>query len=236
MYQKDKSSFSKVKFRQANNRCKRVLGAAKLAYANKAKEFITSQKLGFQEFWQIANSILNKGKSTIPPLFNGPEVLSSASDQITLRKTFLRTPILMTQVYLIELLGLSTGLLELWYLIYPRLLTGFSMLIFFTNLSLTEFHVGYLTLFPLFSVIDGFEWFWMESLHKNIQLMLEFLKGSFLVLHFSCCILMTFLMMLSVILLSMLMTLPSILSVFRHLICVNNLNQLLNLNLIYETL
>ena len=37
----------------------------------------------------------------------------------------------------------------------------------------------------LFSVIDGFEWFWMESLHKNIQLMLAFLKAPFSVLHFS---------------------------------------------------
>ena len=35
--QKDKSSASKVKFRQASNRCKRVLEAAKLAYANKNK-------------------------------------------------------------------------------------------------------------------------------------------------------------------------------------------------------
>ena len=33
----------------------------------------------------------------------------------------------------------------------------------------------------------------MESLHKNIQLMLEILKASFWVLHFSCYILMTFL-------------------------------------------
>ena len=72
-------------------------------------------------------------------------------------------------------------------------------------------------------------------LHKSIQFMLEFLKGPVLVLHFSCCILMT-LMMLSVILLSMLMRLLSILSVIRHLICGNNLNWLLNLNLIYETL
>ena len=45
MYQKDKSSDSKVKFRQASNRCKRVFEAAKLAYANKTKESITSQKL-----------------------------------------------------------------------------------------------------------------------------------------------------------------------------------------------
>ena len=44
-------------------------------------------------------------------------------------------------------------------------------------------------------------------IHKNIQLMLEFLKGLFLVPHFSHYILMTFLMMLSVILLSIVMTL-----------------------------
>ena len=40
-----------------------------------------SQEHGSWNFWQIANSVLNKGKSTIPPLFNGPEVLSSASDK-----------------------------------------------------------------------------------------------------------------------------------------------------------
>ena len=40
---------------------------------------------------------------------------------------------------------------------------------------LMEFQVGYLALFPLFSVIDGFEWFWMESLHK----------APFLAQHFS---------------------------------------------------
>ena len=67
-------------------------------------------------------------------------------------------------------------------------------------------------------------WFWMGSLHKNIQLMLEFLKAPYLVLHFSYYTLMTFLMMLSVIFLSMLMILLSILNVIRHLICGNNLN------------
>ena len=76
----------------------------------------------------------------------------------------------------------------------------------------------------------------MEGLHKYIQLMLEFLKAPFLVLHFSCYILMTFLMMVSVILLSMLMILLSIVSVIGHLICDNNLNRLLNLNLIDKTL
>ena len=76
LYQQNKSSESKVKFRQASNHRKRVLEAAKLAYATKTKESITSQNLGSWDFWQIANNVLNKGKSAIPPLFNGPEVLS----------------------------------------------------------------------------------------------------------------------------------------------------------------
>ena len=83
-YQKDKSSDSKVKFRQASNRCKRVLEAAKLAYANKTKESITSQKLGSRDFWRIANSVLSKGKSSIPLLFNSLEVLSSVSHKAKL--------------------------------------------------------------------------------------------------------------------------------------------------------
>ena len=84
LYQKDKSSTSKVKFRHGSNRCKRVLEAAKLAYANKTKESITSQKLASCDFWHIANTVLNKGKSAVPPLFNRPEVLSSASDKAKL--------------------------------------------------------------------------------------------------------------------------------------------------------
>ena len=384
MYQREKSSDSKVKFRQTGNRCRWVLEAAKLAYANKTKESITSQKLGSRGFWRIANSALNKGKSAIPPLFNRPEVLSSASDKAKLfaknfslnsnlddsgvslpvfpSRTNLKlhnipiTPKMVRKVVMnldlskasgpdciplvvlknyepelsyilaelfnsclkdscfpdcwkvssvvpvfknvgerstaknyrpvsllsvvsklleklvnnsivdhLEKCGLFSdfhygfrssrstadlltvvsdriarafnrpGLLELWHLIYPRLLTGFGMLVFFTNLNLMEFEVRYSALFLLFSVIDGFEWFWMESLHKNIQLMWEFLKAPFLVLHFSYYTLMTFLMMLSVILLSMLMILLSILSVIGHLICGSNLNWLLNLNLIYKT-
>ena len=84
LYQHNKHSESKVKFRQASNRCKRVLEAAKLAYATNTKESITSQKLDSRDFWQIANSVLNKTKSAIPPLFNGPEMLSSASDKAKL--------------------------------------------------------------------------------------------------------------------------------------------------------
>ena len=63
---------------------KGVLEAAKIAYANKIKGSITSQKVGSHDFWQITNSVLNKGKSAIPHLFNGPEVLSFASDKAKL--------------------------------------------------------------------------------------------------------------------------------------------------------
>ena len=78
------TSESKVKFRQASYHCKRVLEAAKLTYANKTKESITSQKLSSCDFWRIANRVLNKGKSAIPPLFSGLEVLSSSSDKAKL--------------------------------------------------------------------------------------------------------------------------------------------------------
>ena len=84
LYQQNKSSESKVKFRQASNCCERVLEAAKLAYATETKESITSQTLGSRDFWRIANSVLNRGKSAIPPLFNRPDVLSSASDKARL--------------------------------------------------------------------------------------------------------------------------------------------------------
>ena len=51
LYQQSKSSESKVKCIQASNLCRKVLEAAKLAYANKWKEFIIFQKLGFWDFF-----------------------------------------------------------------------------------------------------------------------------------------------------------------------------------------
>ena len=117
------------------------------------------------------------------------------------------------QMYQIELLRILTGLglLELQHLIYTSLLTEFGMLVFFTNLSPMSYGISG-QIFGLISsclsnrqlrvVLD-------DKLHKNIQLMGEFLKVPFLVLHFSYYKLMTFLMMLSVILLSMLMMLLS---------------------------
>ena len=115
-------------------------------------------------------------------------------------------------------LQLKTTTLLAFFLWLVKSLKNF----FFTNLSLMEFQVRYLALFLLFLVIGGFGVFWMGNFHKNMQLVLVFLKGLFLVLHFSYYTLMTFLMMLSVILLSMLMILLSTLNVIRHLIFGNN--------------
>ena len=84
LYQQSKSSESKVKLRQISNRCEGVLEAAKLACATKIKSESTSQKRGSWDFWRIANSFLNKGKSAITPLFNAPEVLYSASNETKL--------------------------------------------------------------------------------------------------------------------------------------------------------
>ena len=136
------------------------------------------------------------------------------------------------QLHLIELVGL----LQIWgFSSCSRLSTGFGILVFFTSISLMEFQVRYLVLFHLFLVIDGFRGFWMGSRHKNIQLMLEVLQALFLVQHFSYNTLMTFLILLSVILLSMLMILLSTLIVIRHLISSNKWNWLLASNLIYGT-
>ena len=47
----------------------------------KQKSSLLPRIFALVTFWRIANSILNKGKSAIPHLFNGPEVLSFASDK-----------------------------------------------------------------------------------------------------------------------------------------------------------
>ena len=47
----------------------------------KQKTLITSQKLGYWDFWLIVTSVLSKGKATLPPLFNGLGVLSCTTEQ-----------------------------------------------------------------------------------------------------------------------------------------------------------
>ena len=75
--------------------------------------------------------------------------------------------------------------------------------------KLLEFQVGYLSLFLLFPLVGGFGWFWMGHFLKNIQFYAGVPQGSILGPTLSYYVLMTFLMMLSVILLSMLMILLS---------------------------
>ena len=50
----------------------------------KQKSPLLPRNFGSQDFWRIANSVLNKGKPAIPSLFNSLEVLSSASDKAKL--------------------------------------------------------------------------------------------------------------------------------------------------------
>ena len=73
-----------MKFRQASNCCKGAFEAAKLAYADKTKDCVTSRKLGQGNFWEIAYCALSKGKSAVFSLFNGPEVFSSSSEKVKL--------------------------------------------------------------------------------------------------------------------------------------------------------
>ena len=42
------------------------------------------KSIGSRDFWRIYNNISRKGKSSLPPLFNGPEVSTSASDKAEL--------------------------------------------------------------------------------------------------------------------------------------------------------
>ena len=101
LYQQNKSSESKVKFRQASNRCKRVLEAAKLAYATKTKESITSQNLALGTFGELL--IVFSTKVNLLYLLYSTDrrcCLLHLIKQNYLLKTFPRTQILVTLVFL----------------------------------------------------------------------------------------------------------------------------------------
>ena len=87
----------------------------------------------------------------------------------------------------------------------------------------------YLISGQIFGLISSF-------FNNSFKWLQDSFKAPLVVLHFSFYTSITFLMILSVILLSMLVILLSTLSVIRHLICGNNCNWLPNLNVIYETL
>ena len=72
---------AQVKLRQAKKLCKTVLKASKSGYVDKIKEAFASHKLGPRDFSKIFNSILNRGRSVILPLFNSSVMLSSAWDK-----------------------------------------------------------------------------------------------------------------------------------------------------------
>ena len=66
------------------------------------------------------------------------------------------------------------------------------MFVFFTNSSLTMFEAGHFDLFHLLLVTDDIDWFYIESLCKNIRYVFKFLSVTFLILHFFCFTLRTF--------------------------------------------
>ena len=109
LYQKDKSFDAKVKFRQASNRCKRVLEAAKLACDNETNRVHHFPETGSWDFWRIANSVLKK-VNLLYHLYSTTRscCLLRLMKQSCLLKTFLRTLILMihASAYLFFLLEL----------------------------------------------------------------------------------------------------------------------------------
>ena len=101
LYQKDKSSESKVTFRQASNCCKNIPEAAKLPYANKTKESITLQKLDPGTFGELP-IVFSTRINLLYLLYSKVRrcCLLHLIKQNCLLKTVLRTLILMTEVSL----------------------------------------------------------------------------------------------------------------------------------------
>ena len=121
-------------------------------------------------------------------------------------------------------LFIGMGILKRQHLLYSRFLTRSDMLVS----SKTHTEIGYLVLFCHLLLINYFKWFLKGSLCKNMESMLVFLKALYLVLKCPYYTLVTFLMILSVVLLSTLMILLATLSA-------RNLYLASKLNLIYET-
>ncbi|XP_065641128.1 RNA-directed DNA polymerase from mobile element jockey [Hydra vulgaris] len=84
LFQKNNSLENKWLFIIARNRCKKVLSDAKLHYSQFTKSCILSQKLGSKDFWKIFNSIINKGRSNIPSLIHGTDLITSPKDKAEL--------------------------------------------------------------------------------------------------------------------------------------------------------
>lgn len=154
-------------------------------------------------------------------------------------------PQIFWQLLLVKLPELSIYLMlqALQHLIYQMILTRSGILVFFINLNLTEILVMFSALFLQVSVADGLGWFSVGNLLRSSSKTLVFLRVPFLVIIFSCCILMIFLIVVSAVLPSIDILICSIaiyswlllrtLSVIRILIC-GKLFWLLYLNMTYE--
>ena len=66
-----------------------VRGSSKMRGPIMPKQLVTvaSQLIGSRDIWRICNSVLNMGKPTIHPFFNGPEVLTTSTDKANLFAT-----------------------------------------------------------------------------------------------------------------------------------------------------
>ena len=67
-YHRNATLENKKLFCDSHNRCKRVLKYATSNYAETTRRSFASQLIGYRDFWKICNSVLNRGKSTMPPL------------------------------------------------------------------------------------------------------------------------------------------------------------------------
>ena len=107
LYQKDKSSDSKVKFKQGSNRCKRVLEAAKLAFVIKQKSPLLLRNLALVTFELLI--VFSKKVNLLYLLYSMAWrcCLLHLIKQNCLLITFLRTLILTeVSLYLFSLLEL----------------------------------------------------------------------------------------------------------------------------------
>ena len=84
-YQRCSSDGNRSLFTRARNSCKKMIEEeAKRSYQNQVHDRLVSESVGFCDFWCIYRSFSNKGKSLIPPLFNGPEILTSFASKAEL--------------------------------------------------------------------------------------------------------------------------------------------------------
>ena len=76
VYRLNRTDDNESAFKTARNNCRKVLREAMTSYAKSVQASIDKESLGSREFWRISNKVLNRGKTSIPTLINGPEVIS----------------------------------------------------------------------------------------------------------------------------------------------------------------